>query len=83
MNEVDSIYRQSGVIPYRLGSGDVEVLLITSLQKKRWIIPKGIIEYGYSHQESAENEAYEEAGIEGQIDPSPIGEYRLQKWGVR
>ena len=81
MNETDWIYNQSGVVPFRVGQKGVEVLLITSRHKQRWIIPKGIIDYGYSPQESSENEAYEEAGIEGQIDPSPIGEYKFRKWG--
>ncbi len=81
MNEKDWIYRQSGVVPYRLEKDELKILLITSRHRKRWIIPKGIIDYGFSPQESAENEAREEAGIEGIIDPHQIGEYQFQKWG--
>ena len=45
MTEQDISYiEQSGVIPYRIQEGKIEILLITSLKKKRWIIPKGIIE---------------------------------------
>ena len=80
MNETDWIYRQSGVVPYRYEQDELKILLITSRHRKRWIFPKGIIDYGFSPQESAENEAFEEAGIEGKIDPTPIGEYQFLKW---
>jgi 8-oxo-dGTP pyrophosphatase MutT (NUDIX family) len=81
MSEKDSLYRQAGVVPYRFEQDELQILLITSRGRKRWIIPKGIIGYGFSPQESAENEAYEEAGIKGKIDPSQIGEYKFLKWG--
>ena len=83
MNEKDWIYRQSGVVPYRIEQNELKILLITSRHRKRWIIPKGIIDYGFSPQDSAENEANEEAGIEGIIDPLQIGEYQFLKWGGR
>ena len=81
MSESDGIYRQSGVIPYRFERNELKILLITSRQRKRWIIPKGIVDYGFSPQESGEKEAYEEAGIKGKIDPLKIGEYQFLKWG--
>lgn len=74
-------YRQSGVIPYRVVDGEVEILLITSRRKGRWIIPKGVIEPGSSASESACKEAYEEAGIKGRASHLPLGEYRYRKWG--
>jgi phosphohistidine phosphatase len=37
-------FRQSGAIPYRRVDPGIEVLLITSSDGSRWIIPKGIIE---------------------------------------
>ncbi|MCJ7580674.1 MAG: NUDIX hydrolase [Candidatus Aminicenantes bacterium] len=81
MDEKDWIYRQSGVVPYRYEQDELKLLLITSRHRKRWIFPKGIVDYGFSPQESAENEAYEEAGIEGKIDPFQIGQYQFLKWG--
>ena len=81
MNNNDLIYRQSGVVPYRYEQNELKILLITSRHRKRWIIPKGIVDYGFSPQESAEKEAYEEAGIKGNIDPRKIGKYQFQKWG--
>jgi phosphohistidine phosphatase len=74
-------YKQSGVVPYRVLGGRAEVLLITSRRRGRWIIPKGIVEPGMSALESARKEAYEEAGIEGELSPDPIGEYKYDKWG--
>ena len=75
------IYPQSAVIPFRFQHGNLEVLLITARSGKRWIIPKGIIEDGLSPEQSAEQEAFEEAGIRGTVFPNSIGEYRYHKWG--
>ena len=74
-------YQQSGVIPYRVVDDHFEVLLITSRRRGRWIIPKGIIDPGTTAAESAAKEAYEEAGIRGDISSAPIGTYRYHKWG--
>jgi 8-oxo-dGTP pyrophosphatase MutT (NUDIX family) len=74
-------YNQSAVIPYRFSKSDVEILLITSIKKKQWVIPKGIIEDNLSPQESACKEAFEEAGISGTVVGNMIGEYTYEKWG--
>lgn len=79
--EIEKSYRQSAVIPYRYEGDQVQILLITSRSGKRWVLPKGIIEDHQTELESAASEALEEAGIEGQIDPDPIGQYRYEKWG--
>ncbi|MGK5091757.1 NUDIX hydrolase [Deltaproteobacteria bacterium TL4] len=74
-------YEQSAVIPYRLNGEEIEILMITSRKKKRWVIPKGIVETQMSPEESAAKEALEEAGVEGQVEPNAIGEYFYEKWG--
>jgi NUDIX domain. len=74
-------YRQSGVVPYRATESGINILLITSRGGRRWIIPKGVVDLGKSAEESACNEAYEEAGIRGRLDSAPIGEYQYRKWG--
>jgi phosphohistidine phosphatase len=74
-------YQQSGAIPYRLKQEEVEVLLITSRGRGRWIIPKGVIDPGMSARETACNEAYEEAGIHGQASARALGKYQYDKWG--
>ena len=74
-------YNQSAVIPYKINSGELYVLLISSRKKKKWIIPKGIIEIGMKPEESAVKEAMEEAGVVGIVDDEAIGEYGYDKWG--
>lgn len=81
MNLSPKIYEQSAVIPYRHCAGDVEFLLITSIRRGRWIVPKGIVEPHLSPQQSAANEALEEAGIEGDVEDDPLGQYEYSKWG--
>ena len=80
-NVPDWFFNQSAVLPFRISNNILEILLITSIKKKRWIIPKGIVEPDLSPQESAMKEAYEEAGISGQILDTWIGEYTYKKWG--
>lgn len=81
MNKPEWFYRQSGVIPYRMRQGGVEVALVTNRRNRRWVIPKGIVEPGLSAADSALVEAWEEAGLRGVLQPEPIGEYRYAKWG--
>ena len=57
----------------------LEVLLITSLNSKRWIMPKGWPEPDLSPAENAAREAFEEAGVTGKISPQPIGSYHYLK----
>ena len=73
-------YRQSAVLPYRLRGDSIEILLISSRKRKRWIVPKGIREADLSAAESAAKEAFEEAGIEGITGELPIGSYSYPKW---
>jgi 8-oxo-dGTP pyrophosphatase MutT (NUDIX family) len=80
-NDIDWIYNQSGVIPFRLEKGKMLILLVTSRSGKRWVIPKGIIEPDLSPQESAQKEAYEEAGVSGEISGKSVGTYSYKKWG--
>ena len=74
--------KQSGILPYRIESGKLHILFITNRSGKKWIIPKGKIEPGMTALSSAEKEAYEEAGVQGRTDPSPIGKFLHIKDGV-
>jgi 8-oxo-dGTP pyrophosphatase MutT (NUDIX family) len=56
-----------------------EVLLITSLNSKRWIIPKGWPEAELSPAENAAREAFEEAGVTGKVGAEPVGSYHYLK----
>lgn len=77
----DYWYRQSAIIPFRWNNKELEVLVITSRKKKKWIIPKGIVEENLSSFESAKKEALEEAGIIGKGTGEVIGKYKYEKWG--
>lgn len=77
----DYFYTQSAVLPYRERDGKLEVLMITSRKKKRWVIPKGVKEPELSALDSAAKEALEEAGIQGLVSSSPMGSYQYDKWG--
>ena len=75
-------FAQSAVIPYRrLDDGTYEVLLVTSHRRRRWVVPKGLLEPGLTPAESALNEAREEAGVLAEDPAGPIGRYEYKKWG--
>ena len=57
------------------------MVLITSRRRRRWVIPKGVVERGLSPAESAAKEAFEEAGVIGPVAPEPVGRYQYRKWG--
>jgi 8-oxo-dGTP pyrophosphatase MutT (NUDIX family) len=71
---------QIGAIPLRrVQSGAVEVLLVTSRQTKRWVIPKGWPWPNCTDHLSAAGEAFEEAGIVGGVETIPFGTYAYVK----
>ncbi len=72
-------FNQSSVIPYRRQNGEIEILLITSIKKKKWIIPKGYVEFNLSAFESAKKEAMEEAGVLGTNETIELGAYESHK----
>ncbi|SKB36626.1 TIGR00153 family protein [Rhizorhabdus histidinilytica] len=72
--------RQIAVLPYRTTeAGQTEVLLITSRETKRWVLPKGNRIKGLKSHEAASHEAYEEAGLVGIACPYAIGTYQYRK----
>lgn len=58
----------------------LEVLLITSRETRRWVLPKGWPIKGKPPHEAAAQEAREEAGVRGAIAKQPIGSYRYVKF---
>lgn len=78
----DNPISQACAIPYRLAAGGVEVCVVTSRRKRRWVFPKGIVEAGETAVEAALKEAREEAGLRGRIVSEPLGTYERCKWGA-
>ena len=70
-------------MPYRvegLGIGaPVRILLVTSRESGRWVIPKGNPTAGLTPHAAAALEAKEEAGVVGLVCPTALGSYRYRK----
>lgn len=84
-NKTSKIYRrdkrhQFAALPWRTDArGGVEILLITSRETKRWVIPKGWPMKDRAAHEAAAQEAFEEAGVRGDITSAPLGMFRYVK----
>jgi 8-oxo-dGTP pyrophosphatase MutT (NUDIX family) len=70
---------QFGALCYRVHKDETQVLLVTSRQSKRWIIPKGWPQDGVTPAQSAANEAFEEAGVTGKSINLCLGMYSYTK----
>ena len=71
---------QFAALPWRRDArGRLEVLLITSRETRRWVIPKGWPIKGKSSAKSAAREAFEEAGVTGKLKKKPVGAYAYDK----
>ncbi len=73
------IEQQAGAVPYRLGQDGVQVAIITSRRTGRWVFPKGGVDAGMTPQETATQEALEEAGLVGITSNTPLGSYQSLK----
>lgn len=72
--------RQYAALPLaRQADGSYRVLLITSRETRRWVLPKGWRERKVGAAEQAAREAYEEAGLIGEIGKRAVGHYRYDK----
>jgi 8-oxo-dGTP pyrophosphatase MutT (NUDIX family) len=76
--KVADVSQQYAALPWRRALR-FEILLITSRETRRWVIPKGWPISGRSAAESAAQEAYEEAGIRGEMSAQAIGHYGYRK----
>lgn len=70
---------QVAALCWRMEGGRPEVLLITSRDTGRWVIPKGWPIAGLSEAEAAAREAWEEAGVRGKVAEAPLGRYVYDK----
>ncbi len=80
-NKINRAIRlQYSVLPYRFTeTNSLEVLLVTTRQTRRWIIPKGWPIKGLKPPKSAARVAYEEAGIRGTVAAKSVGGVLLRK----
>lgn len=69
---------QVAALCYRT-SPRLEVLLVTSRETKRWVTPKGWPMKNRTDFEAAAIEAFEEAGVQGDIANEPLGKFGYDK----
>jgi 8-oxo-dGTP pyrophosphatase MutT (NUDIX family) len=70
--------RQYAALPFRYHHS-LEILLISSRETRRWVIPKGWPMKGRKPHAAAATEALQEAGVEGIIAKRSIGFYQYVK----
>ncbi len=73
------VIRQAAAIPVQDGL----ICVVTSRSGKRWVVPKGCLEPGKTVAEIALQEAWEEAGLTGELEPEPLGSYVYSKMGFQ
>ena len=74
--------QQAAAIPIRRRRIDLQVCLIRKrLSAGAWGIPKGTVDPGQTHAETALREAWEEAGVRGRVIGDSLGTYRYEKFG--
>jgi 8-oxo-dGTP pyrophosphatase MutT (NUDIX family) len=71
--------RQVAALCWRLEAGRLRVLLVTSRETGRWVLPKGWPIPGLSDAEAAAREAWEEAGVHGAVVARGLGVYGYRK----
>jgi 8-oxo-dGTP pyrophosphatase MutT (NUDIX family) len=71
--------QQYGALCFRYTVLGPEVLLITTRETKRWMIPKGWPISGLKPRKVAEREAWEEAGVIGRANKKPFGDFVYDK----
>lgn len=70
---------QAAALPYRIDGKSASIMLVTSRETRRWVIPKGWVSKGEKPNEAARREAFEEAGLVGKVAKSAIGTYSYEK----
>ena len=71
--------RQIAALCWRLQDGVMQVLLISSRDTGRWVIPKGWLIDGLDPSAAAAREAWEEAGAKGTVARMELGAYGYDK----
>ena len=71
--------QQFAAVPLKRQGSEIRVLLLTSRGTGRWVLPKGWAERGLTGPEVAAKEAFEEAGLVGEVQPNSLGTYSYDK----
>lgn len=72
--------QQYAALCYRFDAmAGLQVLLLTSRETRRWVVPKGWPMKGKKAHAVAEREAYEEAGVLGKAEKEPFGYFAYMK----
>lgn len=74
------LFHQAGALVTRAAPGAIELLLISSSGSGKLGIPKGVIDQGHTAEQTAAQEAWEEAGVEVQVRLE-VGSFEYPKWG--
>jgi 8-oxo-dGTP pyrophosphatase MutT (NUDIX family) len=69
---------QVAAVCYRLNGAGIEFLLVLT-RSGRWTFPKGGLEPGMTHAQTAALEAFEEAGVHGRIEHFSFARYMRRK----
>ena len=76
---MDKSYQVAAIpVRQRTASGP-EVLLVTSRETRRWVVPKGWPWRKHANHEAAAGEAWEEAGVRGSTNAVSIGTFTYEK----
>ena len=71
---------QYAALPFRrLENGELQVMLITSRQTRRWVIPKGWPINRLKPPAVAAREAFEEAGLLGEVGRKAVASFHYRK----
>ncbi len=74
-----TIQQQCAALCYRRKKSGIKILLITSRDTGRWVMPKGWPVKKLGGKGTAASEAWEEAGVVGKVGDKPVGAYRYAK----
>lgn len=72
-------FTQVAALCLRDGATGPEVLLVKTLRTGGWVIPKGWPMTGKTLAQAAAVEAWEEAGVQGEIETHPVGHFTYTK----
>ncbi len=76
--ELPETHVQYAALPWRMRES-LEIMLVTSRDTRRWVIPKGWPMKGRKPSATAATEALEEAGVVGKIEKTKLGSYYYRK----